>query len=191
MTRRLAFLLCAMAAAPALAHITPPVLLVSDRDAVAGLLAGARRYFVREVRLTPAERQGIKKDTGWAPDEDFYRFYIGRDEGQHDVGAVTFLTEYTIHGPVRVAVALAPDGKVKGAAVAEVSEETYPWVKTLIDRGFLASFAGRDAHASFTAGAGGGSSMPRFYGEIIGGLVQRAALLYEAGVLKREHRLPH
>jgi len=30
--------------------------------------------------------------------------------------------------------------------------------------------------------------MPRFYGEIIGGLVQRAALLYEAGVLKREHR---
>ena len=187
MTRRLAFLLCAMAAAPALAHITPPVLLVSDRDAVAGLLAGAKRYFVREVRLTPAERQAIERDTGWAPDEDFYRFYIGRDDRQQDVGAVTFLTEYTIHGPVRVAVALSPDGKVKGATVAEVSEETYPWVKTLIDQGFLASLAGRDAHAPFTPAAGGGSSMPRFYGDIIASLVQRAALLYEAGVLKREH----
>jgi hypothetical protein len=187
MTGRLVFLICALAAAPALAHITPPVLLVSDRDAVANLLAGSKRYFVREVRLTPAERQSIQKETGWAPEEDFYRFYIGRDEQQHDVGAVTFLTDYTIHGPVRVAVALSPDGKVKAAAVAEVSEETYPWVKTLIDRGFLATFAGRDAHASFAGGAGGGSSMPRFYGRIIGGLVQRAALLYEAGVLKRDH----
>jgi hypothetical protein len=186
MTRRLVFLICALAAAPVLAHITPPVLLVSDRDAVANLLAGSKRYFVREVRLTPAERQAIQKETGWAPEEDFYRFYIGRDEQQHEVGAVTFLTEYTIHGPVRVAVALAPDGKVKSAAVAEVSEETYPWVKGLIDHGFLASFAGRDAHASFVAG-GGGSSMPRFYGRVIGSLVQRAALLYETGVLKRDH----
>jgi hypothetical protein len=185
MNRRLVVLLCAMAAAPAFAHITPPVLLVSDRDAVSSLLAGARRYFVREVRLTPAERQAIKKDSGWGPDEDFYRFYIGRDEAQHDVGAVIFLTEYTIHGPVRVAVALAPDGKVKGAAVAEVTEETYPWVKAVIDRGDLASFVGRDAHSSFTAGAGAASSMPRFYGDIIASLVQRAALLYEAAVLKR------
>jgi hypothetical protein len=185
MTRRLVFLLCAMAAAPAFAHITPPVLLLSDRDAVANLLAGARHYFVREVRLTPAERQAIQKESGWSPDEDFYRFYIGRDEQQHDVGAVTFLSEYTIHGPVRVAVALAPDGKVKGAAVAEATEETYPWVKTLIDRRYLETFVGRDAHSSFTAGMGAGSSMPRFYGDIIGSLVQRAALLYETGVLKR------
>jgi hypothetical protein len=185
MTRRLVFLICALAAAPVLAHITPPVLLVSDRDAVANLLAGSKHYFVREVRLTPAERQAIQKETGWSPEEDFYRFYIGRDDQQHDVGAVTFLTEYTIHGPVRVAVALTPDGKVKAAMVAEVSEETYPWVKSLLDRGFLASFAGRGAHASFASADG--SSMPRFYGRIIGSLVQRAALLYEAGVLKRDH----
>jgi hypothetical protein len=185
MNRRLVFLLCAMAAAPALAHITPPLLLLSDRDAVASLLGGAKHYFVREVRLTPAERQAIQKESGWGPDEDFYRFYIGRDDAQHDVGAVIFLTQYTIHGPVRVAVALAPDGKVKGAAVAEVTEETYPWVKAVIDRGDLARFVGRDAHSSFTAGTGPASSMPRFYGDIIAGLVQRAALLYEEGVLKR------
>jgi hypothetical protein len=187
MIRRLVILLCAISGAPALAHVTPPVQLVSDRDAVARLLAGSRRYFVREVRLTPAERQAIQKETGWGPEEDFYRFYIGRDDQQRDLGAVTFLTEYTIHGPVRVAVALSPDGKVKGAEVAEVSEETYPWVKKLIDQGFLSSFAGRDAHVSLKQRGGAGSSMPGFYGDIISGLVQRAALLYETGILKRAH----
>jgi Na+-translocating ferredoxin:NAD+ oxidoreductase RnfG subunit len=172
-------------AGSALAHITPPVVLTSDRDAVSALLAGARRYFVREVRLTAAERQQMEKETGWRPDEDFYRFYLGRDEQLHDVGAVAFLTEYTIHGPVRVAVGLAPDGKVTGARVLESSEETYPWVKALIDRGFLETFKGRDAHASFAMEKGAGSSMPQFYGNVIAGLVRRAALLYDVGILRR------
>jgi Na+-translocating ferredoxin:NAD+ oxidoreductase RnfG subunit len=183
---RVALLLGVLAAAPVLAHVTPPVVLASDRDVVSGMLAGAKRFFVHEVRLTAAERQRMQKETGWRPEEDFYRFYIGRDEQLHDVGAVTFLTEYTIHGPVRIAVGLAPDGKVSGVQVVELSEETYPWVKGLIDRGFLRTFNGRDAHASFAAGAAGGSSMPQFYGNVIAGLVRRAALLYAAGIVGRE-----
>ena len=182
---RIALVIGMLAAGSALAHVTPPVVLASDRDAVSALLAGARRYFVREVRLTAAERQQMEKETGWRPDEDFYRFYIGRDEQLHDVGAVAFVTEYTIHGPVRVAVGLAPDGKVTGARVVELSEETYPWIKGLIDRGFLQTFNGRDAHASFAMERGSGSSMPQFYGNLIAGLVRRAALLYEAGILRR------
>jgi len=113
MTIRVALLLCAIVA-PALAHVTPPIVLASDRDAITTLLPGARRHFVREVRLTDEERQAIQMESGWRPEEDFYRFYIGRDEQLHDVGAVAFLTQYTIHGPVRVAVGLAPDGKIKG-----------------------------------------------------------------------------
>ena len=175
-------------AGPALAHITPPVILASDRDAVSTLLAGAKRYFIREIRLTPAERQQMEKDTGWSPDEDFYRFYIGRDDQLHDFGAVTFLTEYTIHGPVRIAVGLAPDGTVTGARVVELTEETYPWVKGLIDRGFLQAFNGRDAHTRFATESGAPSSMPRFYGNVIADVVRRAALLYEAGMLRRQRR---
>ena len=171
-------------AGPAAAHITPPVVLVSDRDAVVGLLGGARRFFVREMRLSPAERQTIQKQTGWSPDEDFYRFYIGRDDQGRLVAATVFLTEFTIHGPVRVAVALGPDGKVKGATVVELTEETYPWVKPLLDRGFTGNYVGRDAHGSFTVGAGG-DSMAHFYGEVIATLIQRGALLYEVGVTKR------
>jgi hypothetical protein len=172
-------------AAPAPAHITPPVVLASDRDAVAGLLSGARRFFVREVRLTPAERQMIRQQTGWSADEDFYRFYIGRDEQGRVVAATVFLTEFTIHGPVRVAVALGPDGKVKGATVVELTEETYPWVKPLLDREFTREYVGRDARGTFTVSVSGGDSMAQFYGQIIASLIQRAAMLYEVGVIKR------
>ena len=186
LTRVVIALLVVVAIAPAArGHVTPPVVLVSDRDAVVALLAGARRFFVREVRLTPAEQQAIRQATNWAPDQDFYRFYIGRDEQGRAVAAAVFVTEMTIHGPVRVAVALSPDGKVKGATVVELSEETYPWTKPLLDRDFTRQYVGRDAHGSFVTRAGGGESMTEFYGQIIASLIQRGAILYEVGVLKR------
>jgi len=184
--RTIAAVLIALAvAAPAAAHITPPVVLVSDRDAVVSLLAGARRFFVREVRLTAAEKQAIRQQTGWSPEDDFYRFYIGRDEQGRVVAATVFVTEFTIHGPVRVAAALGPDGKVKGATVVELTEETYPWVKPLLDRNFTRDFVGRDARGTFAVSAGGGESMAQFYGQVIASLIQRAAALYETGVIKR------
>lgn len=144
-------------------------MLVSDRDAVIALLAGARRFFVREVRLTAEERQAIQKQSGWTPDEDFYRFYLGRDGDGRLVAATTFVTEFTVHGPLRVAVGLAPDGKVRGATVVEVTEETYAWVKPLIDQGL--------ARARMDA-------MPQFYAQVIAALIQRATILYEVGILR-------
>ena len=168
----------------AAAHITPPVVLVSDREAIVGLLAGARRFFVREVRLSPAERQAIRQRTGWAPDDDFYRFYVGRDEQNHVVAATVFVTDFTIHGPVRTAVALGPDGKVKGATVVELTEETYTWVKPLLDENFTRTYVGRDGRGSFTAPARP-DSMGRFYAQVIASLIQRAAVLFEVAVVKR------
>ena len=167
---------------PALAHVTPPVVLMSDRDAVVGLLAGARRFFVREVRLTPDQRHAVQQRSGWNPDEDFYRFYLGRDEGGRLVGAMVFVTEYTIHGPVRVAVGLGPDGKVRGARVVELTEETYPWVKPLIDRDFTRDYVGLDSRGAFALKRTGLESMGQFYGQVVASLIQRAALLYEVAV---------
>jgi len=166
-----------MLAGVAAAHVTPPVLLVSDRDALAGQLAGAQRFFVREVRLTPGERQAIQKQTGWSPDEDFYRFYIGRDAQGRTVAATIFLTEYTVHGPVRVAVSLGPDATVKGAMVVELTEETYPWVKPLLDP--------QARYLTANLGKSGLDAMGQFYGQIIGSLIKRASLLYDVGVIKR------
>ena len=169
----------------AFAHITPPVVLVSDREAVAALLAGSRRFFVREVRLSPEQRQLIQKRSGWTPEDDFYRFYLGRDEQGRLVAATIFLTEFTLHGPVRVAVALGPDGKVRNAAVVELTEETYPWVKPLIDQNFTSSFVGQGSGGNYTPAADrvrAGDAMSHFYGEVIATLIKRAAVLFDAAV---------
>ena len=55
MTIRLVLLLSAITVT-ASAHVTPPIVLASDRDAITTLLPGARRHFVHEVRLTAEER---------------------------------------------------------------------------------------------------------------------------------------
>jgi len=183
-----AFIPVLLASSTALAHITPPVVLISDRDAVVGLLAGARKFFIREVRLTQDERQAIQKQWGWSPDEEFYRFYLGRDEGGRIVAATIFLTEFTIHGPVRVAVGIGPDGKIKGATVVELTEETYPWLKPLMDHDFVRDFVGRDTRASYAVGgrhAGAHENMGLFYGQVLATLIQRGAILFEIAVLKR------
>ena len=177
-----ALLLSCLLTGPVSAHITPPVVLVSDRDAVVGLLPGARRFFVREVRPSPNDKQLMAKRTGWTPEESFYRFYLGRDESGRLVGAMLFMTEYTVHGPVRVAVGLSPDGKVRGATVVELTEETYPWIKPLIDRNFTRDYVGLDSRGTFALKQEGVSDMAHFYGHIVASLIQRAALLYDVAL---------
>jgi hypothetical protein len=169
--------LAGLASMPARAHITPPVVLASDREAVVRLLPAATRYFVREVRPSSAEQHAIRQRTGWNADDDFYRFYVGRTAEGALVAATVFLSEFTLHGPVRVAVAVGPDGKVTGASVVEVTEESYTWVKPLLDSGFLQRFVGRDARSVQTEDVD--ASMPRFYAGVIARLIARAATLYQ------------
>ena len=177
-------ILSGLASVPARAHITPPVVLASDREAVVRLLPSATRYFVREVRPSLAEQDAIRQRIGWNADDDYYRFYVGRTADGAPVGAVLFLTEFTIHGPVRVAAAFGPDGKIRGASVVEVTEETYSWVKPLLDAGFLRRFSGRDARGALVTTGDVGGSMPKFYADVIARLIARAAALYEVAPSK-------
>jgi hypothetical protein len=176
-------------AGTAAAHITPPVVLASDRDAVISLTAGARRFFIREVRLTDADRQALRTEWGWTPDADLYRFYVGRDEQGRLVSSVVFMTEVTVHGPVRVAVGIAPGSKVKGAAVVEVTEETYPWVKPLIDEDLSRGYAGLDLTSPFGVTErltkARLNPMSHFYGEVVASLIKRGLALYEQTVRRR------
>ena len=140
------------------------------------------------MRLSGDEPAAIQKQSGWTPEEDFYRFYLGRDDQGYLVAASVFLTDFTIHGPVRVAVALGPDGKVKGATVVELTEETYGWVKPLIDRNFTGEDVGQGASGRYALtdrGRATGDSMTQFYGQVIANLIQRAAVLFDATVVKR------
>jgi hypothetical protein len=176
-----------------LAHITPPVVLVSERDAVLAMTGGAKKFFVREVRLSPEEREAIQRQWGWRPEEERYRFYVGRDDAGQLIAAVIFLTEFTIHGPVRVATGLGPDGKIRDATVVELTEETYPWLKPLIDQDFAQDYAGRGSQGSFGLSErwmrAGLESMPQFYAQVVSSLIQRAAILFDVTVLKRGEKI--
>jgi hypothetical protein len=147
------------------------------------------KFFVREVRLTAEERGTIRQQWGWQAEDTLYRFYLGRDTAGQLVAAVIFLTEFTIHGPVRIAVGLNPDGTVKDAKVVELTEETLPWLQVLLKHNLVQDYVGRDSRGSFALGerfdAAHIDSMPHFYGQIVASLMQRAAILFEMTVLKR------
>jgi hypothetical protein len=172
-----------------LAHITPPVVLLSERDAVTQLLSGARKFSVLEVRLSGEERKAIAKQWNWTPSEDFYRFYMGRDGEGRLLGAVIFVTDFTIHGPVEIAVGIDPAGTVRGAHIVEVTEETYPWVKPLLDEKFDRWYVGQDCRAHCEAMKGGKLDtlhpMCHFYAEVLASMVQKGSILYEVGVIRR------
>jgi hypothetical protein len=170
------------------AHITPPVILVTERDAVMTQQAGAKRLSIRDVSLTPDERKAVQSTYGWRAIDEPHAFYMGRDDAGKLLGATIFMAQATMHGVIRVAVGLTPDGRVKDAEVVEVAEEIFPHLKPLIDRGFTRRYAGMIASSSFepSASAGtGGDSMSQHYEGIVGRLVQRAAILYDICVKKR------
>ncbi|MGB5080724.1 MAG: hypothetical protein WBO23_08270 [Burkholderiales bacterium] len=182
---RLAALLV-LVAGPGLsqAHVSPPVVYISDRNAIRSMTVGSKKHLVREVRLTPEERRAIASRWGWDPAEPVYRFYLGRGDKGQLVSAVTFLTEVTVHGPMRVAVALGPDGKVRDARVIEVSEEISTWVEPFVSGGLLRGFVGLDSRGGFAAPASQ-RNMVRFYGEVAARLIQHGAILFETAFLRR------
>ena len=175
-----------LAGSEALAHVNPAVKLMSDRDAMAAVLPLAREFSWTDVKPTAAQRETIRKQWGWTMHERSFRVYSGRDAQGRPAGSVVFVTEPTLHGPVRVAAGLDMAGKLVGAAVVEVSEETYPWVKPLIVDDFTRAFLGRDARGDFAVaglpGAGRQRRMQEFYARLIAGLLKRAAVLYEVSV---------
>jgi hypothetical protein len=182
-----------LGAGVSLAHITPPVVLTSERDAVLAMTGRAKKFFVREVRLSREEREAIQRQWGWRPEDELYRFYLGRDDAGQLLAAVIFLTEFTIHGPVRVAVGLGADGKVRDAKVVELTEETYPWLKPLIDQDFTRDYVGRGSQGSFGLSErltrAGLESMPQFYAQVVASLIQRATILFDVTVLKRDEKM--
>jgi len=174
-------LVAGFAAGVASAHMTPPVVLHSEREVVSAATRGAAKLSVREVRLTDAERDEVARRSGWRPPAGVQRFYVGRDASGKLLAVVTTLSEFTIHGPVRVAVALGPDGKVSDVQVIELTEETHAAFKPLLDRGFAKELVGAAARPALPASAANlePQSIARFYAQLVTDLVGRAVALYD------------
>jgi len=78
------------AAAAALLHITPTVVLVKRQDAVARLLPGADNFAVRELHLSSADSRRLHDAVGWEPPDGVVTFYVGKHQGQV-TGALIFI----------------------------------------------------------------------------------------------------
>jgi len=164
-------------AGPALAHVTPNVQLLRRGDFVKQSLAAATQFFEQRLAFGAADAAAIRGRTGWTPSEEEVKVYVGRDAQGRLVGSAVFVWVPSEHGPIGVAVAFDPAGKILQAAVTDIGSEPLTWVRPLLAGGGIAAFAGLPLDASpdpaKVAPAATGS-MTRYYAEVIAQGVARA-----------------
>jgi len=181
----------AAGAGPALAHVSPPVVLVSEA-AVLRDMAGVEVGAVKKVRLDPAQREALREGCGCRASDVSYRAYVAPREAGPAGGAaaVVFVSEPTQHGPVRMAVAFDREGKVTAARVIEVTEESLPWLKPLIDQDLPGDYVGRRRGDDFGISERFEKmrleSMRRFYAQVVSSLIRRAAAVYDVALRPRD-----
>jgi len=173
----LAVAAAAMAATPAFAHVTPNVVLLKRGEFVKQSLPAAAEFFEQKLALGGADAAAIKSRTGWTPTEEEVKVYLGRDAGKRMVGSAIFLWVPSQHGPVGIAVAFDPAGKILQAAVTDAGSEPLAWVRPLVQGNGMAAFAGLPLDASpdpaKVAPAVTGN-MSRYFAEVLAEGVLRA-----------------
>lgn len=174
-----------LAAGPAYAHVSPPVVLVTEAVTLQSMMGRSDGLVARRIKLDPAQRRSLRQGCACKANDVSYRAYLAGPEGGR-AAAVIFLSEPTQHGPVRVAVALGRDGRVTAARVVEVTEETLHWIKPLIDHDLPGDYVGRGSGDDFGISERFEKmrleSMRRFYARVVSGLIRRAAVLYDVAL---------
>jgi hypothetical protein len=180
----LALLLLA-AALPAAAHVTPNIQLLKKGDFVRQTLPAATQFLEQKLTLRQADLAAIKSRTHWTPSEEEVKVYLGRDAQGRLVGTAVFAWVPSEHGPVGVAVAFDPAGKVLQAAVTDVGSEPLAWVRPLLQAGGMAAFTGLPLDANLEPAKIGPSvtgAMSRYYAEVIASGIARAQAVGQASL---------
>ena len=129
------------AAAAALLHITPTVVLVKRQDAVARLLPGADQFTQRELHLSSTDSKRIHDAVGWEPPDGVVTFYVGKHQGR-ETGALVFMRVDCQHGPLELAIGYDPRGTIRGVDVTKATVEMKPWVLESLRAGLTNSYRG-------------------------------------------------
>jgi hypothetical protein len=165
------------AAVPARAHVTPNIQLLKKGDFVRQSLPAATQFLEQHLTLREADLAAIKSRTHWTPTEEEVKIYLGRDAQGHLIGTAVFAWMPSEHGPVGLAVAIDPAGRILQAAVTDVGSEPLAWVRPLLQAGAMSAFGGMpldgemDPAKLAPAVAG---TMSRYYAEVIAKGVARA-----------------
>jgi len=179
----------AVAPRPACAHVSPPVVLATEAQILKDMTGRTEGLTVTRVKLDSSQRAALREGCGCKASDVSYRAYVAGPEGGK-AAAVVFVSEPTQHGPVRVAVSLDRDGRVAAARVLEVTEESLPWVKPLIDQDLPGDYVGRRSGDDFGISERFEKmrleSMRRFYAQVVSSLIRRAAVLYDVALRPRD-----
>jgi hypothetical protein len=165
----------------ALAHVSPNVKLVTTKQAVSQLLPNGK-LFLKNVHLNNSQVETLKSSGHWNSHETNYKFFVSRDKNNSIQRAVVFITEFTRHGPIVVAVSLDSNGKVMDAMVTDIQMETLEWVGPLIRSGFLKEFRGKGSEFSLdlqSKSLAQTSSMTRSFAHILANAIKRSTQLYQ------------
>jgi hypothetical protein len=167
----------AIAATPTLAHVTPNVALLKRGEFVKQSLPAATEFFEQKLAFGTADVATIKSRTRWTPSEEDVKVYLGRDAEKRLAGSALFLWVPSEHGPVGIAVAFDPAGKILRAAVTDVGSEPLAWVRPLVQADGMAAFAGLSLDAApdpAKVAPGVTGNLSRYYAEVIAEGVARA-----------------
>jgi hypothetical protein len=144
MTKAAALLLAmaGIAATSAPPHITPTVVITKQADAIKAGIPGATQFFVRTVTIGQDDFRSLSEG-GFTPDEQEVKFYYGTGANGQVVGVMLFpQINTTMHGPMEIGLALAPDGTVRSVVLTKATVETKPWAQAAASSGLLARFVG-------------------------------------------------
>jgi len=168
------------AAAAALLHITPTVVLMKRPVAVSRLLSGADAFSAREVHLSGGDSRRLHDAAGWEPADGMLRFYVGKRQAQV-TGVLLFMRVDSQHGPLELAVGFDPAGTIRGVEVTKATVETKPWVMEALRAGLTDAYRGL-AVTELPAGAesvkGRVAAMPAYMAELVDTGVAHAAAAY-------------
>ena len=170
------------AAAAALLHITPTVVLVKRQDAVARLLPGADQFTARELHLSSADSRQLHDAVGWEPPDGVVTFYVGKHQGRVN-GALVFMRVDCQHGPLELAIGYDPrgGGTVRGVEVTKATVEMKPWVLEALRAGLTENYRGLTAAQAPAAAEKVKphvGSMPAYMAELIDKGVMHANAAY-------------
>lgn len=131
------------------AHVTPNIKLISTKDALIRLLPQGK-LFLKDVSLSDEQMASLKNQGNWSSHENSYQFFVVRDNDNSLKGTAVFITEYTRHGPIVLAIGLDQDGSILGALITDVQTEAMEWIGPLLRTNFLDKFRGLKDNYTFT-----------------------------------------
>ena len=131
------------------AHVSANVKLLSSKETIQRLLPQGK-LFVKEVDLTPGQLEKLRSFDNWDTRASHFKFFVSRDQQGRLRRVMISMVEFTRHGPVVVAVAIDPQGKITGAILTDTQVEPLIWLEPLLKKNFMQAFQGMNSQMPLT-----------------------------------------